>query len=393
MKVSYSRNGKHTSASLTQAYRFIQDLQVEDGGMPADGFFNDDAEQTDKRPPLTEDQKMICTPFVRGYALQQKEWLTFFVNAVSGIEFNDDAFNSLKLPDNQKELILGFTSAKQAYRNQFDDVIAGKGRGTIILLSGPPGVGKTLTAESVAEKMQVPLYAMAAGDLGMRPKDVELELQSILDMCARWNAILLLDEADVFLEARSLHEIERNKLVSIFLRVLEYYEGIMFLTTNRVTSFDRAFESRIHISLEYKDLDFKARKGIWETFLNKHNDSQAGARASPARPLSGAAKLYGKQSTTLSVSEKQSETEKEEVEALHIRLTQSHKLSEADIKKLAAIQINGRNIKNFLKTAQLLASHREEALNIGHVETVIEATQHLHKQTQVSNEARSGIFS
>ena len=52
-------------------------------------------------------------------------------------------------------------------------------------------------------------------------------------MVARWEAVLLLDEADVFLEARSTHDLERNKLVSIFLRVLEYYEGILFLTTNR----------------------------------------------------------------------------------------------------------------------------------------------------------------
>ena len=82
-----------------------------------------------------------------------------------------------------------------------------------------------MTAESVAEEMKVPLYNMAAGDLGLDPRSVEVKLDEILNMCTRWNAILLLDEADVFLEERSLHELERNKLVSIFLRVLEYYGG------------------------------------------------------------------------------------------------------------------------------------------------------------------------
>ncbi|KAK5023013.1 hypothetical protein LTR16_012389, partial [Cryomyces antarcticus] len=139
----------------------------------------------------------------------------------------------LVLPSNQKELILGFTQSQQSLRSTFDDVIEGKGRGIILLLSGPPGVGKTLTAESVAEEMKVPLYMMSAGDLGLDPRNVESKLQGILEMCTRWNAILLLDEADVFLEQRSLHELERNKLVSVFLRILEYYEGIMFLTTNR----------------------------------------------------------------------------------------------------------------------------------------------------------------
>lgn len=71
---------------------------------------------------------------------------------------------------------------------------------------------------------------MSAGDLGLDPRRVEQKLQDILEMCTRWNAVLLLDEADVFLEQRSLHELERNKLVSIFLRVLEYYEGMLLVS-------------------------------------------------------------------------------------------------------------------------------------------------------------------
>jgi hypothetical protein len=61
-----------------------------------------------------------------------------------------------------------------------------------------------------------------------------VELQKILDICHAWGAILLLDEADVFLEKRNMHDIHRNALVSIFLRQLEYFQGILFLTTNRV---------------------------------------------------------------------------------------------------------------------------------------------------------------
>lgn len=68
--------------------------------------------------------------------------------------------------------------------------------------------------------MQVPLYVMSAGEVGFDSRHVESKLQGVFDMVTRWNAILLIDEADVFLEERSLHELERNKLVSIFLRVL-----------------------------------------------------------------------------------------------------------------------------------------------------------------------------
>jgi hypothetical protein len=66
--------------------------------------------------------------------------------------------------------------------------------------------------------MRVPLHMISSGDLGSSPWEVERELRNILDLVARWNAILLLDECDVFLEARSAHDLERNKIVSIFLR-------------------------------------------------------------------------------------------------------------------------------------------------------------------------------
>jgi hypothetical protein len=186
-------------------------------GMPLDGHFADEDEAT-KRQPLTTEQKLICTPLLRGYSLMNKLWFNFFVNCVKEIEWQNDAFDRLVLPQNQKELILGFTQSQQKHGAAFDDVIEGKGRGMIILLCGSPGVGKTLTAESVAEEMKVPLYMISAGDLGLDPRCVETKLHDVLEMCTRWHSVLLLDEADVFLEKRSLHELERNKLVSIFLR-------------------------------------------------------------------------------------------------------------------------------------------------------------------------------
>jgi len=211
--------------------------------------------------------------------------------------------------------------------------------------SGPPGVGKTLTAESVAEEMKVPLYMMSAGDLGLDPRGVENTLKDILEMCTRWDAILLLDEADVFLEQRSLHELERNKLVTIFLRVLEYYEGILFLTTNRVNTFDAAFQSRIHISLDYPELSKESRAMIWKSFIE----------ASP----------------------------------LESRITDNQ------LTELSRLRMNGRQIKNVLKTAQLLARRKSENkfIEYDHIKTVLDVTQHLHNSTQETDRQRSAIFS
>jgi hypothetical protein len=193
----------------------------EENGIPDDKFV------------LPPHYRMLARARTRGYSLKFKKWLDFFVEQISEVQWNSNAFDRLVLPPDQKELILSF-SESQLKGNNFDDVIQGKGKGIICLLSGPPGVGKTLTAEAVAENLKVPLHMLSSGDLGSDPWEVERELQSILELVARWNAILLLDECDVFLEARSTHELERNKIVSIFLRTLEYYEGIMFMTTNRV---------------------------------------------------------------------------------------------------------------------------------------------------------------
>jgi SpoVK/Ycf46/Vps4 family AAA+-type ATPase len=110
--------------------------------------------------------------------------------------------------------------------------------------------------------MKVPLYMMSAGHIDTNPDRVEHTLKQILSMTTKWNAVLLLDEADVFLEARSTSDLERNKLVSIFLRILEYFEGFLFLTSNRVENIDAAFESRIHLSLQYGRLTFEARKQV-----------------------------------------------------------------------------------------------------------------------------------
>jgi SpoVK/Ycf46/Vps4 family AAA+-type ATPase len=130
-------------------------------------------------------------------------------------------------------------------------------------------VGKTLTGESIAEYLRCPLYAVSAGELGTNSRTLETDLNRIMDITHSWGAILLLDEADVFLEARQPHDIHRNSLVSVFLRLTEYYQGILFLTTNRVETFDEAFQSRIHMGIRYENLSAKARKEIWQQHVGR----------------------------------------------------------------------------------------------------------------------------
>lgn len=201
------------------------------GGRPMpilDGVLAGDKE-TRNLPALSEEQRLICSPLLPGYSLENKQWLDFTVSGVSDISFNGRAFSALNLPSNHKDLILGLATTKNLHGNQFDDVIQGKGKGMVVLLSGPSGVGKTLTVEALAEQMKVPLYTLAACELGLHPENIERRLQDTMSVCSRWGAILLLDEADIFLEHRDRHQLECNRLVSIFLRALEYCE---FTTTS-----------------------------------------------------------------------------------------------------------------------------------------------------------------
>ncbi|RSL86169.1 hypothetical protein CEP51_002958 [Fusarium floridanum] len=170
------------------------------------------------------------------------------------------AFDRLVLPEGHKPMILSLIAqhfrdkeSKGAQTEQVD-IVRGKGKGLILLLHGAPGVGKTSTAEGVAELFRKPLFQITC-DLGTTAKEVEAALETNFALANRWGCILLLDEADVFLAERTKDDFRRNGLVAVFLRVLEYYAGILFLTTNRVGDFDEAFTSRIHMSLYYPDLN------------------------------------------------------------------------------------------------------------------------------------------
>lgn len=290
----------------------------------------DDAEHE-----FSEEELLIASPVVLGFAFSEKLWLEFTVSGITEIEWNEGAFSSLVLPDNQKSIVKALVESHtfQASRN-IDDVIQGKGRGLVAVLHGPPGTGKTLTAEGIAELLKCPLYMVSAGELGTNPRELEAELNKILDIAHSWGAVLLLDEADVFLEKRTIQDIHRNALVSIFLRLLEYFQGILFLTTNRVETFDDAFQSRIHVALRYGELTTKAKRSVWKMFLDKVR-------------------------------------EKDGLETIEF--------SEDDYRGLSKHNLNGRQIKNAVRTAQALAVNEREKLGMEHIRRVLDVAETFEK--------------
>lgn len=286
-----------------------------------------------------EEEYLLAPARVVGFSLRKKVWLQFYIDNITDIVFNEHAFHHLVLPSKHKGLVRALVEEHVKDTNSFDDVIHGKGKGLVIILHGPPGVGKTLTAESVAEHTQRPLYAVSSGDLGTSASDVDSKLSKILDLASTWNAILLLDEADVFLEERSLHDLNRNALVSIFLRQLEYFQGVLFLTTNRVQTFDTAFQSRIHVALKFNNLEFEARCNIWRNFRSRIQH-----------------------------------------ELMADGITPVMNFGEEDCRILAERVMNGRQIKNTMATAKILAANEGNVLTLDHITSVLDIQEEFKKE-------------
>ena len=176
-----------------------------------------DVETKTKRPvlsTLSEKDLLLCPPFVLGFSLLSKKWCRFVIDYVMELELNAEAFNQLIIADSHKELIQAMVESHVEGDDSFDDFIQGKGKSLIFLLHGAPGVGKTLTAESIADYTKRPLYTVSSGELGTDPAEVEEKLTHVLDLATTWKAVVLLDEADVFLQQRSGSDVKRNALVS-----------------------------------------------------------------------------------------------------------------------------------------------------------------------------------
>ncbi|KAG9230294.1 hypothetical protein BJ875DRAFT_385474 [Amylocarpus encephaloides] len=232
---------------------------------------------TDKDGNPTRHRYFLLPRRIMGFDLKSKKWQALDIDFCREPKIKKEAIENLVLPSDKQELIRALVHKYSHSRNKTNkleatwsaDPIPNKGEGQIFLLHGPPGAGKTFTAECVAEFTSRPLLSLTCGDIGTYETTVEENLSKWFKLAEIWGAVMLIDEADVYLERREVDDLSRNGLVSVFLRALEYYRGILFMTTNRVGHFDPAFFSRIHVYIGYKPLDAEGRKRIWNQFFQK----------------------------------------------------------------------------------------------------------------------------
>ncbi|GKZ23196.1 hypothetical protein AbraCBS73388_009547 [Aspergillus brasiliensis] len=273
---------------------------------------------------VADEQFLIATPVLRGYSLEDRKWLKLFLDGVSDIVWKLRPFDSLVLRDGDekdvKDLVLALASSQSRQSEISDDVLQGQGRSVIMLLHGPPGVGKTLTAECVAEFMKVPLYVLSARALGTTTARVKESMDFILRIITKWNAVLLLEDADIFIQPPNPTDFQKSEVSYDFLTLLEHFEGILFLASECVETIDPAFETRIDATIRYPELDTYSRRHIWEQLLGKA-DREA--------------------------------------------------ISKSDIIHMADRELNGRQIKNVVKASRTLAHYQGTKLGYAHVLTVL----------------------
>jgi hypothetical protein len=203
-------------------------------------------------------------PFVRAFSMDFKSYVYVDVDDLAPYEYDHEAMAKLHLPGDMTRILSRvFTTPVE---NLFGDLIRGKHGGVVVLACGGPGVGKTLTAEVYSEQTERPLYVLELGELGTNVALVEENLRRVFTRVARWNAVLQFDECEIFLAQRN-NDLERSAIVGCFLRLLDYYQGILFLTTNRAEVLDHAVMSRVMLKLAYPDLDQAARAVIWRTMF------------------------------------------------------------------------------------------------------------------------------
>lgn len=208
-----------------------------------------DADDEDETTEVDEDRSLAIPvqPYLCVFDLSAHQAGRVHVSKLSPYPYDPSCFEKLILPAEVKDLLQILIEGTQ---DLAEDIVRGKSGGITIASTGGPGLGKTLTAEVFSEMLRRPLYSVQASQLGTTADGLEAELKEVLSRAVRWNAILLLDECDVYTHERG-DDIEQNAIVGVFLRVLEYYRGLLFLTTNRGDKMDDAIMSRCVAHVRY----------------------------------------------------------------------------------------------------------------------------------------------
>jgi quinol monooxygenase YgiN len=282
----------HAIAAVTKALRNI-DRSLGQNDLPGKRLERIQSAGLTVWSVLPKPLELICWPTVVAFSLTTKQWGHVLVDGLVPLDPCREAWDQLVLPAKTKEMLLAMAESTRRYeetasaalvastvgvgssddsgetvpRYRFRDVVDSKGAGVLFLLYGPPGTGKTLAVEALAALFARPLYSLSFAELGSSVSELEERLEDVLALAAHWDALVLLDEGDALVEKRMPGQLLLNSMTGVLLRLLEGFDGSLFITSNRASTFDPAALSRVTLAVRFEALDASAKTEVWGNML------------------------------------------------------------------------------------------------------------------------------
>jgi SpoVK/Ycf46/Vps4 family AAA+-type ATPase len=143
------------------------------------------------------------------------------------------------------------------------------GRGVTALFSGPPGTGKTASAEAIAHAMGKPILGIDYAEIqNSFVGETEKNIVRVFREARESEAVLFWDEADaMFFNRDSAYRNWEVREVNVLLQELERFDGVCILSTNRKVTLDPALERRIAVKVEFERPDLNIRREIWRRMI------------------------------------------------------------------------------------------------------------------------------
>lgn len=200
-------------------------------------------------------------------------------------------WNDLILAESLRESLQEF-SFEAAERVRFWETPGAKrlfprGTGLVGMLTGPPGTGKTMASQVIAAELELDLFRInLATVISKYIGETAKNLDRIFTRASRMNAVLLFDEADSLFskrtEIKDSHDRYANTDTNHLLQLLEEYQGIALLATNKKSNVDPAFIRRIRYVFDFRRPDANQRRTIWRRILRELVGPEVLRSAEPA---------------------------------------------------------------------------------------------------------------
>ncbi|KAF3009105.1 hypothetical protein E8E14_009766 [Neopestalotiopsis sp. 37M] len=224
---------------------------------------------------------LFCPPKLWAFSLQFKTWNMIPHHHLKEIEkqdapFEEELYMDSVRKDSLREIVSSYFQSGRS--NSDNQPTTRKDRGLKILLIGNSGTGKTFTAECLSRKFGVALYIVTTGDLGVEPNMFDQKLHETFTRAANWNAMVLLDDVDLYACERVGYNHEQSALLPTFMRRLEYSDCLTFISMISWNDADPALRSRIHLAISFPMFSFASQQEIWLRFIKSLPQNPASKR-------------------------------------------------------------------------------------------------------------------